>query len=72
MKRKAELTRGIHPQVVSAQALWWYPEGETYEKGAFEPNINVIIPLKPPYGYEPIVGTNVMRGRLCKISKAED
>jgi len=71
VKMKAALTPGIHPQVVSAQALWWYPEGETFEKRAFEPNINVLIPLKPPYGYEPIVGTNVMRGVLCKIRKAE-
>jgi hypothetical protein len=44
-------------------------EGETYEKRAFEPNINVIIPLKPPYGYEPIVGTNVMRGGSAKSAK---
>ncbi|MEM3640784.1 MAG: molybdopterin-dependent oxidoreductase, partial [Candidatus Bathyarchaeia archaeon] len=72
VKMKATLTCGIHPQVVSAQALWWYPEGETYENRTFEPNINVIMPLKPPYGYEPIVGTTVMRGRLCKIYRAEE
>lgn len=72
VKLKATLTHGIHPKVVSAQALWWYPEEETYEKRTFEPNINLIMCLKPPYGYEPVVGTTVMRGRLCKIYKAEE
>lgn len=72
VKMKAMLTYGIHPRVVSAQALWWYPEGKTYEKRTFESNINVIMPLKPPYGYESIVGTTVMRGRLCRIYKAEE
>ncbi|MEM3797667.1 MAG: molybdopterin-dependent oxidoreductase [Candidatus Bathyarchaeia archaeon] len=72
VRMKAALTHGIHPQVVSAQALWWYPEEKNYEKKTFEPNINVLIPLKPTYGYEAIVGTTVMRGLLCKVYKAED
>lgn len=72
VKMKATLTYGVHPRVVSAQALWWYPEGETYEKRAFEPNINTIIPMKTFYGHERIVGTTVMRGKLCRIYKAEE
>jgi anaerobic selenocysteine-containing dehydrogenase len=72
VKMKAALTYGIHPQVVSAQALWWIPEGKTYEERTFKSNINVVIPLKPSYGYGPIVGTTVMRGRLCKIYKEEE
>lgn len=71
VKMKATLTYGIHPRVVSAQALWWYPEGKTYEKRVFESNINLIMDMNPPHGREPIVGTTVMRGRLCKVYKAE-
>ena len=70
VRLKAALTYGVHPQVVSAQALWWYPEEKEYEKKTFESNVNVIIPLKPDYGYEPIVGTTIMRGILCKVYKA--
>ncbi|MEM2314797.1 MAG: molybdopterin-dependent oxidoreductase [Candidatus Bathyarchaeia archaeon] len=72
VKMRAKLTYGIHPKVVSAQALWWYPEEKTFEDRAFKFNINVAIPLKSPYGYGPIVGTNIMRGRLCRVYKAED
>jgi anaerobic selenocysteine-containing dehydrogenase len=72
VKMKATLTRGIHPSVVSAQALWWYPEGKTYNERAFESNINTIISMTPPYGYEKIVGTTLMRGMLCKIYKVEE
>ncbi|MDI9619385.1 MAG: molybdopterin-dependent oxidoreductase [Candidatus Nezhaarchaeota archaeon] len=70
VKLKAFLSYGINPRVVSAQALWWYPEGETYEDRAVKYNVNSIIPMKPPYGYEPIVGTRVLRGLLCRVRRA--
>ncbi len=41
-----------------------------FEEMAFKSNINIIIPLKPPHGYEPIVGTTVMRGLLCRAYRA--
>ncbi|MCL7401156.1 MAG: molybdopterin-dependent oxidoreductase [Thaumarchaeota archaeon] len=69
-KLRAHLTLGINPRVVSAQALWWCPEGKTYNDRAFKYNVNAAIPMKPPYGYEPIVGTRVLRGLLCRIYKA--
>lgn len=67
VKYRAKLTEGIHPQVVCGQWGWWFPEKMEKEHGCFESNINVLISNDPPY--DPIAGSTLMRGFLCKVTK---
>lgn len=70
VKQKAKLTPAIHPKVVSAETHWWYPEkGTTNPENWYTYNINMIMDNKP---YDPIFGTTILRGRLCKIYKATE
>jgi len=70
IKQKARLTLGIHPKVVHARSHWWFPERkDDPERGCMESNINAIMSDKPPY--DPISGSPIVRGCLCKIYKAE-
>ena len=71
IKQKAELTLGIHPKVVHARSHWWFPEkkGEA-DDACTESNINTIMSMSGPY--DPISGTTVVRGCLCKIYKVEE
>ncbi len=69
VKQKAELTLGIHPKVVHARSHWWFPEREDDpERGCMESNINAIMSDEPPH--DPISGSSVVRGCLCRIYKA--
>jgi len=71
VKLKAEITLGIHPKVVSARSHWWFPErADDPERGCMESNINVVLSAGAPY--DPISGSTVVRGHLCKIYKVED
>lgn len=72
VKQKARLTLAVHPQVVHAEAHWWFPErqGELRRQGFWESNINVITPSDPPY--DPIVGSTPLNGLLCKVYKVEE
>ena len=66
---KAQLTKRIHPKVISACHAWWYPELPAPEHGVFESNINLLV---DPYGAtDPATGTTELRGLLCKVYKAE-
>ncbi|MFC1823662.1 molybdopterin-dependent oxidoreductase [Thermodesulfobacteriota bacterium] len=70
VRQKAEITQGIHPKVVHARSHWWFPEREEDpERGYMESNINVIMSTDEPY--DPISGSTVVRGCLCRIYKAE-
>ncbi len=70
VKQKAELTLGIHPKVVHARSHWWFPERmNNAEQACTESNINAIMSTDEPY--DPISGSTVVRGCLCKIYKAE-
>jgi anaerobic selenocysteine-containing dehydrogenase len=67
IKQRASLTEGIHPDVVSAQHGWWFPEKEPWEYGFMESNVNMLthgMPCDPQTGSEP------WRSFLCKIYKA--
>jgi len=71
IKQKAELTLGIHPQVVHARSHWWFPERtDDPQRGCLESNINTIMSAGEPY--DPISGATVVRGCLCKIYRVED
>ncbi len=69
VKQKAHLTLGLHPKVVHAQCLWWYPEEPDREKRWYEPNINSIMSWDPPY--DPVCGSTLLKGGLCRVYKAE-
>ncbi|MDP2916447.1 MAG: molybdopterin-dependent oxidoreductase [Dehalococcoidia bacterium] len=69
VKQRAQLTLGIHPRVVHAQSLWWYPEEADREKRWYEPNINAIMSWDPPY--DPVCGATLLKGGLCKVYKAD-
>ena len=70
VKQKAEVTLGIHPKVVSTRSHWWFPERkDDPEWGCMESNINAVLSAEEPY--DPISGSTVVRGCLCKIYKVE-
>ena len=69
VKQKAHLTLGIHPKVVHAQSLWWYPEEADREKRWYEPNINTIMSWDAPY--DPVCGSTLLKGGLCMVYKAD-
>ena len=64
---KVRTTTDIHPQVVSAQHGWWFPEKPGPEHGCFDSNINVVLSADPPR--EEICASVPTRGTLCKIYK---
>ncbi len=66
IKQRARLTDGIHPNVVSAQHGWWFPEKEPWEYGFKESNVNVLTPSQP---CDPHTGSMPWRSFLCKIYK---
>lgn len=68
VRQKAHLTYGIHPKVIHAQSLWWYPEEADREKRWYEPNINTVMSWDAPY--DPVCGSTLLKGGLCKIYKA--
>ena len=71
VKQKAELTLGIHPKVVHARSHWWFPERiDDPERACIDSNINTIMSDGEPT--DPISGSTVVRGCLCKIYKLED
>lgn len=69
VKQRAHLTPGIHPSVVHAQSLWWYPEEPDREKRWYEPNINTVMSWDAPY--DPICGATLLKGGLCTVYKAD-
>jgi thiosulfate reductase/polysulfide reductase chain A len=74
IKQKAKLTRRILPNVVNAEASWWFPEkpGELPSLfGAFESNVNMLT-IDEPETLDPLTGGWCNRAMLCKVYKAED
>ncbi len=70
IKQKAEVTLGIHPQVVHARSHWWFPERtDDPERGCMESNINANHADSEPTDI--ISGSTMIRGCLCKIYKVE-
>jgi anaerobic selenocysteine-containing dehydrogenase len=74
IKQKAKVTDRILPNVVNAEASWWFPEkpGELPSLfGAFESNVNMLT-IDDPDALDPLTGGWCNRAMLCKVYKAEE
>lgn len=71
-RQRAKLTDGIHPQVVSAQHGWWFPEKPGPEPslfGVWGSNINVLLPS----GWTGKIGMGYpFKTQMCRIVKAKE
>jgi thiosulfate reductase/polysulfide reductase chain A len=71
VRQKALFSDALHPEVVHADGLWWYPEQKGEEPtlaGIWESNINAIIPDDPDHC--DFAGDNHFRGLLCRVYPA--
>ncbi|MCS7139896.1 MAG: molybdopterin-dependent oxidoreductase [Candidatus Nezhaarchaeota archaeon] len=74
IKQRAFYNVSLHPQVVCAEASWWYPEKPGPEPslfGAFESNVNLLTD-DDPEALDQAYGCYYYTGLLCKVYKAED
>ncbi|ATW27692.1 molybdopterin-containing oxidoreductase family protein [Candidatus Formimonas warabiya] len=72
VRQKARLIEGIKPDVVHAEAYWYFPEmpeEEPWLFGVWDTNINAII--SDDYDVCDYAGDHPFRGVLCNIYKAE-
>ncbi|MBP1689126.1 MAG: molybdopterin-binding oxidoreductase [Deltaproteobacteria bacterium] len=72
VRQQAQFADDLHPQVVHADGLWWYPEQSGTEPtlaGVWESNINVVIPDDPDHC--DYAGDNHFRGLLCRVYPVE-
>ena len=67
IKQRARLTEGIHPNVVSAQHGWWFPEKDPPEYGFKESSVSMLTADLP---CDPHTGSESWRSFLCKVYKA--
>lgn len=67
IRMRALLTDDIHPDVISVEHGWWFPEKDGPLYGVFESNANVLTNNMPPY--DTAFGSYQLRGVLCKIEK---
>lgn len=73
IKQRANIFDGIHPKVVHADSMWWFPELPGKDPslfGVWESNINAIVPDGPEYC--DYAGDNYIRGLLCRVYKANE
>ncbi len=70
VRQRAKLSKEIHPRVIHAMSHWYYPEQDCEPSRWFEFNINSIITDQPPY--DPISGSPMIRGGVCKIKKMKE
>ncbi len=73
VRQKAQLFEGIHPQVVHADAYWWYPEQPGMDPclfGVWDSNINSILP--DDLEHCDYAGDNNLRGLLCRVYRAKE
>jgi len=71
IKQRASLNPGILPDVVNAEASWWFPEqpGEVPSLfGVFQSNANVLTPDGDEF-CDPLTGGWPSRALLCKVYK---
>jgi anaerobic selenocysteine-containing dehydrogenase len=71
IKQRAKLTENILPNVVNAEASWWFPEKEGSLPslfGAFESNVNMLT-IDDPDASDPLTGSWCTRAMLCKVYK---
>jgi anaerobic selenocysteine-containing dehydrogenase len=72
IKQKARYNPGILPDVVNAQASWWFPEQPAYEpnlSGVWQSNANVLT-LDEPETCDELSGGWPTRALLCKVYRA--
>jgi thiosulfate reductase/polysulfide reductase chain A len=72
IKQKARLNEGILPDVINAQASWWFPEkpgAEPSLHGLWESNANVLS-ANDENSLDPVTGGWYTRAMLCKVYKA--
>jgi thiosulfate reductase/polysulfide reductase chain A len=72
IKQRARLTEGIPPDVINAQASWWFPEkpgAEPSLHGLWESNANVLS-ANDENSLDPVTGGWYTRAMLCKVYKA--
>ena len=70
VRQRVALSLTMHPQVAHAMSHWYYPEQHSGPSRWFEFNINTVITDQPPY--DPVTGSPMIRGGLCRITKAEE
>jgi thiosulfate reductase / polysulfide reductase chain A len=71
IKMKANITPRIHPKVVNAEHLWWFPEQPGQEPwlfGLWQSNCNVLT-LDELDSCDPLTGGWANRALLCKVYK---
>lgn len=74
IEQKAKVTEDVRPEVVAADAGWWFPEKTAEEPslfGVWEANVNVLTCDAVDYACE-VSGSWNLQSLLCKISRVED
>jgi anaerobic selenocysteine-containing dehydrogenase len=66
VRQRAKIFAGIHPQVVSAQHAWWFPEKKDSGHGWEESNINILTD-NAYKTCDPAMGATSVRTLLCRI-----
>ncbi|KWT90529.1 molybdopterin-containing oxidoreductase family protein [Candidatus Magnetominusculus xianensis] len=66
-KFKVHVTEDIHPQVISVEHGWWFPERDNELESLWESNANCLTADTPPY--DPAFGSYRLRGLLCNIRR---
>ena len=73
VKQKAQLSEGMDPRVVHADALWWYPEQPGEEPslcGIWDCTINAIVP--DDIEQCDYAGNQCFRALLCRVYPADE
>lgn len=67
IRMRALITDDMHPDVISVEHGWWFPEKKGPDYGVWESNANILTNNAPPY--DPAFGSYQLRGLLCKVEK---
>jgi thiosulfate reductase / polysulfide reductase chain A len=70
VRQRIRFSRTLHRRMVHAMSHWYYPEQESGAARGLEFNINAVITDQPPY--DPITGSPMIRGGLCKLTKVAE
>jgi len=72
IKQKTRYNEGILPNVINAEAGWWYPEQPVTPglHGLFDSNVNVL-PANDDDYLDPLPGGWASRALLCKVYKCQ-
>jgi anaerobic selenocysteine-containing dehydrogenase len=65
----ATISDKVDPRVVAVDYGWWFPEmGESKQFGWDLANVNILTDDEPPYS--PEIGSPMMRGFFCRVTKS--